>query len=65
MPVVNAVLVEQVSKWSLIMLKERVLTALILVPIVIWCIFFANGHIPFMAFAGAIVLVGAWEWTIG
>lgn len=45
------------------MLKERVLTALILIPIVIWCIFFANGHIPFMAFAGAIVLVGAWEWT--
>jgi len=45
------------------MLKERVLTALILVPIVIWCIFFAKGHIPFMAFAGAIVLVGAWEWT--
>ncbi len=45
------------------MLKERVLTALILIPIVIWCIFFAKGHIPFMAFAGAIVLVGAWEWT--
>lgn len=45
------------------MLKERILTALILVPIVIWCIFFANGHIPFMAFAGAIVVVGAWEWT--
>lgn len=45
------------------MLKERILTALILIPIVIWCIFFAQGPIPFMAFAGAIVLVGAWEWT--
>jgi phosphatidate cytidylyltransferase len=39
------------------MLKERILTALILVPIVIWCIFFAQGNTAFMAFAGAIVLV--------
>ncbi len=45
------------------MLKERILTALILVPIVIWCIFFAQGNTAFMAFAGAIVLIGAWEWT--
>ena len=63
MRLVNVVLVEPARKWSLIMLKERVLTALILVPIVIWCIFFAQQKTPFMAFAGAIVVVGAWEWT--
>lgn len=45
------------------MLKERILTALILLPIVLWCVFGADGSIPFMAFAGALVLVGAWEWT--
>lgn len=45
------------------MLKERILTALFLIPIVIWCIFFASTTTPFMAFAGAIVVVGAWEWT--
>ncbi|PTQ90311.1 phosphatidate cytidylyltransferase [Agitococcus lubricus] len=45
------------------MLKERIITALILVPIVIWCVFFAQGTHAFAAFAGAIVLVGAWEWT--
>lgn len=45
------------------MLKERVLTALILIPLVLWCIFGAATKVPFAAFAGAIVLVGAWEWT--
>ena len=45
------------------MLKERILTALILIPLVLWCIFGATTSIPFEAFAGAIVLVGAWEWT--
>ena len=45
------------------MLKERVITALILLPIVLWCVFYAQGSIPFKAFAGALVLVGAWEWT--
>jgi phosphatidate cytidylyltransferase len=45
------------------MLKERIITALFLIPIVIWCIFFASTTTPFMAFAGAIVVIGAWEWT--
>jgi phosphatidate cytidylyltransferase len=45
------------------MLKERVLTALILIPLVLWCVFGTSSSIPFAAFAGAIVLVGAWEWT--
>lgn len=45
------------------MLKERVLTALVLIPLVLWCIFGAATSIPFESFAGAIVLVGAWEWT--
>ena len=45
------------------MLKERIITALILLPIVLWCVFGATGSEPFMAFAGALVLVGAWEWT--
>jgi phosphatidate cytidylyltransferase len=45
------------------MLKERVLTALILIPLVLWCIFGDKTGQQFAAFAGAIVLVGAWEWT--
>lgn len=45
------------------MLKERVLTALILIPVVLWVVFFAQGSVPFMAFAGSLVMVGAWEWT--
>jgi phosphatidate cytidylyltransferase len=46
------------------MLKERILTALVLVPIVIWCIFFAQAtSTAFMAFAGCDCVVGAWEWT--
>jgi phosphatidate cytidylyltransferase len=45
------------------MLKERIITALILLPMVLWCVFGATGSEPFMAFAGALVLVGAWEWT--
>lgn len=44
------------------MLKERVLTALVLLPLVFWCVF---GGVPaaFPLFAAALVLVAAWEWT--
>jgi len=45
------------------MLKERILTALVLIPLVLWCIFGDATGKQFAAFAGAIVLVGAWEWT--
>lgn len=45
------------------MLKERVITALILLPIVLWCVFFRNDSLAFAALAASIVLVGAWEWT--
>ncbi|MGH8493462.1 MAG: phosphatidate cytidylyltransferase [Moraxellaceae bacterium] len=44
-------------------LKQRVITAVLLLPVVIWCIFFAPTAATFAAFAGAIVLVAAWEWT--
>ncbi|MDP2228784.1 MAG: phosphatidate cytidylyltransferase [Moraxellaceae bacterium] len=44
-------------------LLQRVITALILLPVVIWCVFFAPDSSTFAAFAGAIVIVGAWEWT--
>jgi len=44
-------------------LKQRVLTALVLVPIVIWCVFFAGDPRVFALFSGLIVMVGAWEWT--
>lgn len=44
-------------------LVQRVITALTLVPVVIWCVFFAPDATAFAAFAGAIVIVGAWEWT--
>ncbi|MDO8331771.1 MAG: phosphatidate cytidylyltransferase [Fluviicoccus sp.] len=45
------------------MLKERIITALILLPIVLWCVFGAQGSAAFMALAGTLVMVGAWEWT--
>ena len=45
------------------MLKQRVLTALVLVPIVIWCVFFAGDKRAFALFSGLIVMVAAWEWT--
>lgn len=45
------------------MLKERVITALVLLPIVIWCVFFAPNSWAFTIFAGLIVSVAAWEWT--
>lgn len=44
-------------------LMQRVITALLLLPVVIWCVFFAPDTTAFASFAGAIVLVGAWEWT--
>ncbi|MDQ8038128.1 MAG: phosphatidate cytidylyltransferase [Pedobacter sp.] len=45
------------------MLKQRVITALVLLPIVIWCVFFAPTLWAFRIFAAAIVAVAAWEWT--
>lgn len=44
-------------------LKQRIITAAVLLPVVIWCVFFAAGPQAFAAFAGAVVIVGAWEWT--
>ncbi|MDI1301062.1 MAG: phosphatidate cytidylyltransferase [bacterium] len=45
------------------MLKQRIITALILLPIVLWCVFFAPSIWAFRIFAAAIVAVAAWEWT--
>ena len=44
------------------MLKQRILTALALVPIVIACLFFLP-PLGFAVFAGIIITVGAWEWA--
>lgn len=44
------------------MLKERVITALVLLPLVFWCVF-GGVALAFPLFAAALVLVGAWEWT--
>lgn len=45
------------------MLKERVLTALVLLPLVLWCIFGARATQAFPLLAAVMVLIGAWEWT--
>jgi phosphatidate cytidylyltransferase len=44
-------------------LRQRVITALLLLPVVVWCVFFAPGVWPFRVFAAAIVAVAAWEWA--
>lgn len=44
-------------------LRQRVLTALVLIPVVVWCIFLAPTPWAFQAFAAFVVVVGAWEWT--
>lgn len=44
-------------------LMQRVITALLLLPVVIWCVFFAPDTTAFASFAGAMIIVGAWEWT--
>lgn len=45
------------------MLKLRVLSALVLVPLVVWGLF-AWPQPLFAAFLGAFIAVGAWEWTV-
>ena len=44
-------------------LMQRAITALLLLPVVIWSVFFAPDATAFASFAGAIIIVGAWEWT--
>ncbi len=44
------------------MLKERVITALILLPLVLWCVFGGQAH-AFSVFAAVLVLLAAWEWA--
>jgi phosphatidate cytidylyltransferase len=44
------------------MLKQRILTALVLIPLTVWALF-AWPSLAFAAFLGVFILVGAWEWT--
>lgn len=44
------------------MLKQRVLTALILIPLVVWAIFGLSTPVLSLLLA-VLVLMGAWEWT--
>ena len=44
------------------MLKQRILTALVLVPLVVWGIF-ALPTVAIAAFFGLVVVLGSWEWT--
>ena len=44
------------------MLKQRILTALVLIPFLIWALF-AWPQPAFAVFLGVFILVGAWEWT--
>lgn len=44
-------------------LQQRIITAVVLIPLVIWCIFLAPGNWAFRGFAVAVVGVAAWEWA--
>lgn len=44
------------------MLKQRILTALVLIPLTVWALF-AWPQPAFAAFLGLFILIGAWEWT--
>ncbi|MFD2192125.1 phosphatidate cytidylyltransferase [Pistricoccus aurantiacus] len=44
------------------MLKQRILTALVLIPIALWGLFGLSGG-AFALFTGAIVVLAAWEWA--
>lgn len=43
------------------MLKQRILTALVMAPVAIGCLFFLP-TLGFQVFVAAIITVGAWEW---
>lgn len=44
------------------MLMQRVLTAIVLIPIVLWLIFFANNNL-FLGFAFLVLAIMSWEWA--
>lgn len=44
------------------MLKQRILTALVLLPVALWG-FFALAGPAFAVFTGAVIILGAWEWA--
>lgn len=44
------------------MLKQRLLTALILAPLALWGLFGLSGA-PFAIFTGVVIVIGAWEWA--
>jgi phosphatidate cytidylyltransferase len=44
------------------MLRDRIITALILAPLLLWIVLWAPTHVAIAAFTIAI-LIGAWEWS--
>lgn len=44
------------------MLKQRIITALVLIPIALWGIFYLEDG-AFAIFTGAVITIGAWEWA--
>lgn len=56
------VLVTRLNKWRHNMLRLRFLTAIILIPFVIWGIFILSQP-AFILVAAFVILLGAWEWA--
>jgi phosphatidate cytidylyltransferase len=62
LPVVSVVLAKHPNSWKTDMLKQRIITALVLVPLVLWLVLWAPSMVFSLAMA-AILGIAGYEWA--